>query len=137
MKSLALILALFSAPAFATVAHDCEGLNDIGMLLESKSFEKVKVAHVSTEEPAAAPDHLLVFVYDYEMGYACTALSLADGIGYYGIDFESLRSVGYDGKKGRLFEITVYPADHNDGGRGAPQIVRFRANALTSKVTLE
>lgn len=132
---LALLFAFTSV--FATVTHECEGLNDIGMLLESKSFERVKVAHVSTEEPAAAPDHVLVFVYDYEMGYQCTAISLSEGFGYYGVDFESLRSVGYDAKKGRLFEITVYPANPYDGSLGAAERVRFRANAVTSKVTLE
>ena len=66
MKAL-LFAALLSSPVFAAVTHPCEGLNDIGMLMTTQSFERVRVAHVSTEEPAAAPDHVPVFVYANEM----------------------------------------------------------------------
>jgi len=136
MKSFALVLALFSTPLFASVTHDCGSLNDIGMLLETKSFDSVKVAYVSTEEPAAAPDHVLVFVYDHEMGYTCTAISPTAESGYSYVDLRSVRSIAYDGRKGRLLEITVYPTDQ-DGMKGGPEVVRFRANAVSGKTTLE
>ncbi|MGE4130954.1 MAG: hypothetical protein AB7F86_04915 [Bdellovibrionales bacterium] len=128
----------FSSSAFAAATHECGHLDSIGMLIgQTKTFgDNVKVAYVSTEEPAAAPDHVLVFVYDNEMGIYCTAISMSStGRGFGSVDMSSLKSTGYDSKLGRLLEITVLQP--NPDGAGKREVIRFRANALNGQVTLE
>ena len=85
-------------------------LDSIGNLIEPvRSFAngEIRVAHISTEEPAAASEHLLVFLQTREgMGSDCFAVSVApydNGYyrGYYALDFAKLRA-SYDEQK-RLF----------------------------------
>lgn len=140
MKMLALIAtAIVSISASAAGLHDCSQLDSIGNLIgNTKSIGSVKVAYVSTEEPAAAPDHVLVFVYDNEMGMTCTAISMNDqGSGFGFVDMSSLKSIGYDAKKGRLLSIKVSLPNYDGIGTPKTETVKFRANALTGKVTLE
>ena len=139
MKLFAIVVtALVSFSAAATGTHGCENLDSIGNLIgQTKSFPGVKVAYVSTEEPAAAPDHVLVFVYGDEMSIDCTAVSMnRAGSGFGSVDMNSLKSIGYDAKTGRLLQIDVY-APNYDGRGGERMTIKFRANALTGKVTLE
>jgi hypothetical protein len=134
---IATILVSFSAAAVGT--HACAGLDSISMLIgNTQTFGNVRVAYVSTEEPAAAPDHILVFVYDNEMGNQCTAISReADGSGFGSVDMSSLKSISYDAKKGRLLSINVVMPNVEDTSKGKVETIKFRANALTGKVTLE
>jgi hypothetical protein len=131
-------LAFLPLVALAAGTHDCEGLDSIGNLIgTTKSIGNVKVAYVSTEEPAAAPDHVLVFVYDNEMGVTCTAISRdSEGNGFGFVNMSSLKSIGYDAKLGRLLQINVTQPNY-DGEAGKTETIRFRANAVTGKVTLE
>ncbi len=142
MKFIALLLTL-SASAFVSISasaagiHSCDGLDSIGGLIATKTVDNVKLAYVSTEEPAAAPDHLLVFIYGAEMSQTCTAISLnSQGSGFGYVNLSSLKSVSYNSEKGRLFEITVYEPSY-DGTQGKPAQIRFRTNSVTGKVSLE
>jgi hypothetical protein len=60
-------------------------LNSIANLVEPvKDFANnaIRVAHISTEEPAAAPDHLLIFVSVEPMGVECFAVSAGHNFGF-------------------------------------------------------
>ena len=134
--TLFILTASISASAAGT--HDCKGLDSIGNLIgATKTLGNVKLAYVSTEEPAAAPDHLLVFIYDKEMGQTCTAISRdREGNGFGSVNMDSLKSVAYDSNEGRTFEITVGLPD-TDGSNGPkPTQIRFRTNSLTGKVSI-
>jgi hypothetical protein len=104
-----------ATPSFAApgIVHECKpSLDSIGNLVDPvKSFAngQIRVAHVSTEEPAAAPEHLLIFVSPLVgMGAECFAISAAkdsdsDDVyrGYYALEFDKLHA-SYDDKKGLL-----------------------------------
>ena len=65
----------YAAPA---VVHKCGSLDSIANLVEPvKDFANnaIRIAHISTEEPTAAPDHLLIFVSVEPMGEECFAVS--------------------------------------------------------------
>ncbi len=143
MKFLSLVLMGFvSFSAMAAGTHSCDGLDSIANLIgETKSFGEggVKVAYVSTEEPAVAPDHLLVFVYDNEMGYTCTAISRdSDGNGFGFVDMNSLKGISYDAKKGVLFSVKVtLPVYEDFDDEIDIRTLKIRANQATGVVTLE
>ena len=119
---LAAVVMLMTTPTFAApaVVHSCDPkLDSIGNLVEAvRSFANgaIRVAHISTEEPAAASEHLLIFVQTREgMGSDCFAVSVApydNGYyrGYYALDFAKLQA-SYDEQKGLLLLI---PASVND-----------------------
>jgi hypothetical protein len=125
-----LALVLVATPSFAApgVVHECKpNLDSIGNLVEPvKSFAngEIRVAHVSTEEPAAAPEHLLIFVSPLVgMGADCFAISASkypdseDSYrGYYALEFDKLHA-SYDDRKGLLLRI---PASIGDGGEQKP-----------------
>lgn len=142
MKTLiAFTLLLLTTTAQAAVIGSCEGLDSIGNLVGSpKSFAQgaVRVAHVSTEEPAAAPEHLLIFVYGEEMSVSCAAVSAAEGmLGFGSIDMEKL-TASYDPAKGLLLSVPVYTRTP-DGERSHKEILKVRVNRkeYEPKVTLE
>ena len=90
----------FAAP----VVHACGNLNSIANLVEPvKDFANnaIRVAHISTEEPAAAPDHLLIFVSVEPMGVECFAVSAGHNLGFYSLDVANIRG-SYDAEKGLL-----------------------------------
>jgi hypothetical protein len=128
---------LLSTSAFGAGLHDCNGLDSIGNLIAAKSIGSVKVAYVSTEEPAVAPDHVLIFIYDQQMGHTCTAISQdVEGRGFGFVDMTTLKSIAYDAQKGRLFQIKVtLPRTGMEDGE--IEKIQFRTNAITGKVTLE
>jgi len=130
------LTASLSASAAGTLA--CGALDSISALSSNtKSIDNVKLAYVSTEEPSAATDHLLVFVYGKEMGVICTAISRDDqGSGFSYVNMTTLESVSYDRKLGRLFEITI-TEPNSDGDTGKAVKVRFRTNSITGTVSLE
>jgi hypothetical protein len=135
---LATVVVSFTASAAGT--HKCDGLDSIGNLIgNTKSLgTAIKVAYVSTEEPAAAPDHVLVFIYDQEMGYSCTAISRnSDGGGFGSVNMSTLKTVSYDAKKGVLFSVQVVIANVEDAGKSQTETLRIRANQATGLVTLE
>jgi hypothetical protein len=142
--------AVAAAPQPPTgVVHECKPtLDSIGNLLEPvRSFAKgnIKIAHISTGEPAASPEHLLVFVDTGHEGMSdCFAVSAAKYPdspdvyqGYYALEFDKLHA-SYDENKGLLLQI---PSSVNDGGTQKPAAdlkVRInRANAENPAVTTE
>lgn len=138
MKLIALLATLvLSVSANAAGVHECGYLDSIGNMMESyKSYAngRIRVAAVTTEEPAAAPDHILVFIYNDEMGVTCKAVSAnADGFGFGGIDWSSLKSK-YDATKGLLITATVSVYDGEDFQK---ETVKFRINQKTETVTIE
>jgi hypothetical protein len=124
-------------------------LDSIGNLVEPvRKFAKgdIRVAHVSTGEPAAASEHLLIFVTapDNEGGSVgavdCFAISARrdDEPGYggfYALDFAKLRA-SYDNAKGLLLRV---PASVNDSGDEKPvgdikvRINRQNENSVTTE----
>src|SRR5690242_18132620 len=108
MKLFLFIFFFLSSSAFAAGVHSCENLDSIGNLVGNvKTYAEgqIRVAYVSTEEPVAAPDHLLVFVYSEPMSMMCFAVSAdADGHGFGGIDMEQIHS-SYDSEKGLLLSV--------------------------------
>jgi hypothetical protein len=139
---LSLALLLLSAPSQAAVIGSCDGLDSIGNLIGNpRTFAngEVKVAYVTTEEPAAAPDHLLIFVYDNEMGQNCFALNAgpdSQGFGY--VDLAGV-AASYDVAKGLLLSVPVFEPSY-DGSRQPKELVKVRVNRKDStqpKVTIE
>lgn len=106
------------------VVHSCEAsLDSIGNLVEPvRNFADgaIRVAHISTEEPAAASEHILIFVrvpLQQGIGDDCFAVSAQSESepgyrGFYALDFAKLRA-SYDEQKGLLLRI---PASVNDSG---------------------
>jgi len=96
----------------AAAVHDCGSLDSIGNLVGNvRSFAQgaIRVAHISTEEPASSPKHLLFFVAEEPTGGRCYAVSAnADGRGFSSIDMNGLQA-SYNSNKGLL--ITVYDPD--------------------------
>jgi hypothetical protein len=138
---LSVLAFLVSLSAHASPAiHDCGGLDRIGNLIGNvRSFAQgaIRVAHVSTEEPAAAPDHLLIFVTEEPMGAACYAVSAnADGHGF-NIDMNRLQAT-YDSNKGLLISVPVYSYDPDKGSMPAGRVkVRISRKNNTNSVTIE
>ena len=99
---------MFSGSAYGApaVVHDCEGLDSIANLVEPvRGFANntIRIAHIDTEEPAAAPEHLLIFVAVEPMGEECFAVSaalpeLGSVSGYSSIDFAKAQA-SYDAQK--------------------------------------
>ncbi|RZA09082.1 MAG: hypothetical protein EOP11_02850 [Proteobacteria bacterium] len=144
MKILPLLLlsALTSISAQAAAVHSCEGLDSVGNLVGNvRSYAQgaIRVAYVSTEEPAAAPDHILVFVADNEMGQTCYAVSASkDGMGFAGVEMPAIKS-DYDAAKGLLVTIPVSKYDPDTGAvpGGEVKIRINRTKAEGKQVSLE
>lgn len=119
---------LVSVSAQAASIGTCEGLDSIGNLIgQTKSFANgaVKVAYVSTEEPAAAPDHLLIFVYGEEMSITCASVDAWEGAGFASLDMSKMTS-SYDANKGLLIS---FPARiWMDSDQYKTEIVNVRVN---------
>lgn len=113
--------SLLTTPPFAApaVVHSCEAsLDSIGNLVEPvRSFANgaIRVAHISTSEPAAASEHLIIFVTakDDEGGAEgaaeCFAVSAPRGSGYegfYSLDFAKMQA-SYDEQSGLLLRIAA------------------------------
>jgi hypothetical protein len=151
MKKLLIVAAaalLMTTPTIAApaVVHSCDAnLDSIGNLVEPvRSFANgaIRVAHISTEEPAAASEHLLIFVTakDDEGGsigaadcFAVSAKSESGYWGFYSLDFAKVRA-SYDEQKGLLLRM---PASVNKGGSEKPmgdikvRISRKNNNSVT------
>jgi hypothetical protein len=116
----------FAAP----VVHACGNLNSIANLVEPvKDFANnaIRVAHISTEEPAAAPDHLLIFVSVDPMGVECFAVSAGQNLGFYSLDVANIRG-SYDAEKGLLLVVPVSVFDPNKGVGKSAGDVKVRVN---------
>jgi hypothetical protein len=130
------------AAAPAAAIHTCEGLDSIGNLIgHVKEFGQgtIRVAYVSTEEPAAAPDHLLIFVADGEMGATCYAVSESkEGHGFAYVDMSKL-TASYDAAKGLLLSVAVSTYDVDAGSSKPAGMVKVRVSRKngTSAVTIE
>lgn len=138
MKLIALLSTLvLCVSANAASVQECGELDSISNLMapyKSYANGNIRVAYVTAHEPAAAPDHFLVFIFNEEVGVTCKAVSAdAGGMGFGGIRWSSLKST-YNASKGLLITATVTTFDGQDY---KPQTVKFRINQKTETVTLE
>lgn len=122
MKILSLVILAFGALSVsAATVHSCDGLDSIGnMVGYFKEFEQhaVRVARISTEEPVAASEHLLIFLPEEPMGVTCYAVSADQDAGFEMIDFARLTAT-YSTEKGLLMEV---PVKINNERRGEPDL---------------
>ncbi len=139
-----LILALATMLTFATQAAtvgSCTGLDSIGNLMGNPvNFAEgaIRVAHVSTEEPASSPDLLLIFVYGEEMSLNCFSINSRPEQGGFGnIDMSQLKS-SYDAEKGLLLTVPASVWTGEDGVY-TTEILKVRINRsnISPVVTLE
>ena len=120
MKSFIAALALAAMPFSANAAAlgSCENLDSISNLVGNvQRFAEgaIKVAYISTEEPAAASAHLLIYTLVEPMGYDCVSVDLnKEGTGFYSIDFDQLKS-SYDTKDGLVLKVPVNVPNHETG----------------------
>jgi hypothetical protein len=138
---------MFSGSAYGAPAavHGCEGLDSIANLVEPvRGFANnaIRIAHIDTEEPAAAPQHLLIFVAAELMGQDCFAVSPAlpesgsvSVAGYSSIDFAKAQA-SYDAQKALLLVVPVSVFDPNDGigkpaGNIKVRVSRKKGNSVT------
>jgi hypothetical protein len=146
---LTLILALAVIPgptsAAPAVVHGCDGLDSIGNLVGGvRGFANnaIRVAHVSTEEPPSAPDHLLIFVALEPMGYECFAVSAASYDsdhyrGFYSLNVAKIRA-SYDEQKGLLLRVPVSVFDSEKTVAKPAGDIKVRINRKNgNSVTIE
>jgi hypothetical protein len=125
-----LALLLISVSAHAAVTGTCENFDSIGNLIgNTKTFAKgaVKVAYISTEEPATSPDHLLIFVYGDEMSINCTSINAGpEAHGFGSIAMDKLKATN-DDTKGLLL---TFPANvwTGEDGKYKTEMVKVRVN---------
>jgi hypothetical protein len=143
---LAVAAMLLTTTAQAAAVHDCGGSYGYGGHLDSishlvgnvRSFAEgdIRVAHISTEEPAAAPEHLLIFVAEEPIGLECYAVSAdAERAGFSSIDMDGLKAT-YDSNKGLLISVPVRSFD-SDKGRSVPAgRVKVRINRKNNDNTV-
>jgi hypothetical protein len=128
------------ARAAPAVVHECGSLDSISNLVEPvKSFANnaIRVAHISTEEPAAASDHLLIFVSVEPMGDECFAVSARRNFGFYSLDFAKTEG-SYDAQKGLLLVVPVSVLDPDKGVGKSAGDIRVRVNRKNgNSVTIE
>jgi hypothetical protein len=110
----AVLVSLSAHASPAAAVHDCGPLDSIGNLIGNvRSFGNgaIRVAYISTEEPVAASDHLLIFVAEEPMGAGCYAISAnAEGRGFGQIDIDGLTG-SYDPNEGLLLSVPVSTYD--------------------------
>ena len=124
----------------AVVHHGCGSLDSIANLVEPvKDFANnaIRIAHVSTDEPAAAPDHLLIFVSVEPMGEECFVVSAGRNLGFYALDVAQARA-SYDAEKGLLLIVPVSVFDPDKGTGKSAGDVKVRVNRKNgNSVTIE
>ena len=138
---LALVASFSAHAARAAAVHDCGSLDSIGNLVGNvRSFAQgaIRVAYISTEEPASAPEHLLFFVAEEPMGVGCFAVSAnAGGHGFSSIDMNGLQA-SYDSNKGLLISVPIFFADPDKGSIPAGRLkVRISRKNNNNSVTIE
>lgn len=128
-----LVFSLTSLLTFSTQAASvgsCIGLDSIGNLTGNPvtfADGAIRVAHVSTEEPALTPDHLLVFIYGEEMSAYCFSIDAYIYQGGFGnIEMDKLKS-SYDTKKGLLLTVPASVWTGEDGVYKT-EILKIRIN---------
>jgi hypothetical protein len=141
VSSFALLVSLSAHASPLAAVHDCGGLDSIGNLIGNvRSFAQgaIRVAYVTTEEPAATPDHLLIFVAEEPMGAGCYAVSAnADGRGFSSVDMNGLQAT-YDSNKGLLISVPVYSYDLDKGSVPAGRVkVRISRKKNNNSVSIE
>jgi hypothetical protein len=116
-------------------------LDSIGNLVGNvRSFAQgaIRVAYISTEEPASAPEHLLIFVAEEPMGVGCYAVSAnVDGRGFNSVDMNSLQAA-YDSNKGLLISVPVSAYDADKGAVPLGRVnVRISRKNNNNSVSIE
>ena len=124
----------------AVVHRGCGSLDSIANLVEPvKDFANnaIRIAHVSTDEPAAAPDHLLIFMSVEPMGEECFAVSAGRNLGFYSLNVAQART-SYDAERGLLLivPVSVFDPDRGTGKSAGDVMVRVNRKNGNS-VTIE
>jgi len=123
--------------------HSRDDLDSIGNLVgHVRDFANgaIRIAQVSTEEPVAAPDHLLIFVATESMGDECFAVSAAsynsDYQGFYSLNVPKTRAF-HDAQKGLLLRVRSAYLTQTGVGKSAGDI-KVRINRKNgNSVTIE
>lgn len=136
-----------TANAVPAVVHSCDGgLDSIRWLAEPvRVFANgdIIVAHVSTEEPAGAPEHLIIYVAEINAPISpafsseCYAISAEHGKnedgseysrGFYGLKSVKDIRASYNDKTGLLLSIPAYKQDEETAKNVPAGYVTVRIN---------
>lgn len=95
---------------------------------------KTRLAVMDVIEPAAGAYYLMVLSppYDEVGGRQCRIIGMGHGIGFAGIDFNSL-DASYDPATGLTFALPVSVYDGANGGF-APKVLGFTLNQATGHI---
>lgn len=128
-KHIFLVTVFYSLIGFAELSsakaepkafvHGCAEIDSIGFLignLKTYANGAIRVAHISTEEPASTAEHILIFADAEPQGAGCYAISAtADGVGFGSIEFNDMKSI-FDPKNGLLLSVPINLTDKETGG---------------------
>lgn len=135
------ILTAGISGAQAQSIEECDWVSSAANLMEpweqnTRTFANgdVRIAAMDTIEPGAAAFHVLVLSppYDEVGSRQCKVVSMSAGIGFSGLDFESLNA-RYDPAIGLTFTMGVQVYLPNTGGF-APRVVQFTLNQSTGEM---
>lgn len=142
------LLALSAIPTTAQEAVDCEWWSEARNLVEpwednTRTFANgnVRLALLDTVEPAAAAFHILVLSPPFdELGERqCRVISMAEGVGFGGLDFASMTS-DYDPARGLVFDFPVrifYPLDDEFGDATLSVTLNQSTGAIAASVAAQ
>lgn len=135
------ILAATISNVQAQSVEPCDWVSNAVNLMEpweqnTRTFANgdVRIAALDTIEPGAAAFHLLVVSPPYdELGSRqCKVVSISSGIGFSGLDFESLNA-RYDPAVGLIFKMDVQVSSPNTGTFDN-RVARFTLNQSTGEI---
>ena len=95
----------------------------------------MRVAKLDTIEPAGAPVHLLILsppMDESGMFRQCRVVSLAEGSGFWSMDFAS-RKAAYDPGRGLTLTIPVKVYDPS-AGDGVPRVLTVTIDQSTGRI---
>ena len=139
MYRIALIASLLATPAAAQQVIPCDWIARADAIVEpwedhTATFAngKVRLALMDVIEPAAGASHILILSppYDEIGNRQCRTLGLTPGIGFNGMDWDSLRAA-YDPAVGLMFEIHV---EVYNGEYSERHILNFTLNQATGEI---
>lgn len=145
--SAALSPVLLAAPAHAGPAAvrpcgDGERVDTVAEPWEDNTASyaegRVRVAKLDTIEPAGAPVHLLILsppMDESGMFRQCRVVSLAEGSGFWSMDFAG-RKAAYDPGRGLTLTIPVKVYDPS-AGDGAPRVLTVTIDQSTGRIAAE
>lgn len=145
-KSMLAITTLTASLSYghAQVIEQCDWVSSARNIIEpweqnTRLFANgnVRVSALDTVEPAAGAFHLLVLSppYDEVGSRQCNIVSMATGIGFSGLNFESLKA-SYDPKVGLTFTIGVQ-VYLSDAASFANRVAQFTLNQATGEIQVK